>query len=325
MKFLILLLLVQSAWADEWFCTSQSSKKEGNGYLVCGVGRGSDVASAREDSLDQAKKEFQGLCAQSADCRWHDAVVEPLRTACSEKEGQFVCYRAVKYTLSSVPPPKPAADRPLYPESIDEEMSQRAEAANPILPKDTSYRVFKAKTAEEVHDLLCKGPRPQVSYSFVFHPQGHPGLPIDQAEQLRAQDIARAKVHFKSLLFYVGAVGATDPKIPKNRWYEDSYVPQSTALSDLIENYTYMWEKSEIKRLKTDRGVMTELGHLESEEDTSTPTTALRNRTSLWIQVLAASTSLTSQPLGSGDIKFKADLDLALACTAIPISQLISK
>ena len=101
---LILLILTSfvslSVYASEdWFCTSQSSKVEGESVKACGVGIGKDENEARLKAFDAAKDEFLRVCAASDGCRDRSTSIEPERTSCAKDATGFKCYRMVRFAL----------------------------------------------------------------------------------------------------------------------------------------------------------------------------------------------------------------------------------
>lgn len=104
MKLLIILaLLSQYVMADEWFCVEESGKRDGNTILACGIGDSlGDEGASRRRALDAAIQEFKTICELSSDCRGHEIIVEPKRTACGrdQKMPEIVkCYRLIQVTI----------------------------------------------------------------------------------------------------------------------------------------------------------------------------------------------------------------------------------
>lgn len=98
---LIAVTLSFSAYADDtWRCTESSSWREGNAFVICGEGSQIDLSSARHAALLRVREEFELLCSQSADCKGHAVLVEPLRTSCTARGDQIQCFRAVRYNVS---------------------------------------------------------------------------------------------------------------------------------------------------------------------------------------------------------------------------------
>lgn len=101
MKTALLLLLVSNvAFSDDWICRHEAGKREGNTILACGIGIGMDEGTARHAALNDAKREFQSICEMSVDCREKDVTVDPQRTECGlNKRGVMQCYRLLVITL----------------------------------------------------------------------------------------------------------------------------------------------------------------------------------------------------------------------------------
>lgn len=104
MKYLfagLLLLLSVSVRADDWFCKTQSAKKDGNVMSVCGIGVGFySEEAARRQSMKMAMGRFQELCHMSADCAdLKDISGEPKRLDCSTNGHLTTCYQLIEFTL----------------------------------------------------------------------------------------------------------------------------------------------------------------------------------------------------------------------------------
>jgi len=110
MKHLIWFFMVflNSALADDaWICKEESSIRRGHEIAACGIGRGKTEAEARLSAFDQAKAEFDRICALSADCMGRRIVVTPARTTCAAND-DFKCYRMVVFAIqdkAALPPP----------------------------------------------------------------------------------------------------------------------------------------------------------------------------------------------------------------------------
>lgn len=104
MKFIILVLALvsQSVFADEWFCSTESGQRSGDTILACGVGEGMLEQHARKLALANALDEFQTICQASTECRNRTTSMEPKRLSCSkDKQGIWKCYRLIAITLGS--------------------------------------------------------------------------------------------------------------------------------------------------------------------------------------------------------------------------------
>lgn len=86
MKNLIFVILFsQTAFAgEEWFCTTQSSKVEGNTFYSCGVGEGFKENVARDEAMKAAINQFKALCEISTKCREMRIAIEPDRMSCEQ-------------------------------------------------------------------------------------------------------------------------------------------------------------------------------------------------------------------------------------------------
>lgn len=95
MKYLILVFVITSPAQGHFFCAEGASELSGSIYKVCGVGYGLEEAAARQESLIQAYKEFDGLCDRDKECFGHEILVTPKRVVCT-KPGVVVCQRLVE-------------------------------------------------------------------------------------------------------------------------------------------------------------------------------------------------------------------------------------
>ncbi len=105
MKNLILVACIFmhfSVNAEEWFCTEESGKRDGNTIMACGVGEWTDEGEARKRALNAAIEEFGSICEISHDCAGKKRSVEPKRTSCTRSpdvKGFYKCYRLIVVTL----------------------------------------------------------------------------------------------------------------------------------------------------------------------------------------------------------------------------------
>lgn len=103
MKNLVMILLVVMAapTAADWFCETESGKRDDNVIWSCGMGDGIDEGTARRKALDAAIQEFEMICALSADCQGFRRSVEPKRTSCKQSpSGIYTCTRLIVITLA---------------------------------------------------------------------------------------------------------------------------------------------------------------------------------------------------------------------------------
>jgi hypothetical protein len=92
----------QSFSAESWACTEGlTTRKLGPSlYEVCGVGNGSDEATARDKALDAAMAELKKVCAQDRDCAGRETSKTPKRTTCApQPDGTFKCFRAFEVVI----------------------------------------------------------------------------------------------------------------------------------------------------------------------------------------------------------------------------------
>lgn len=100
-SILFVLFISSSAFATEqWFCTDESGKRDGDTVLACGVGESTTEDYARKRALTSAIYEFQTICDMSSECAGRPTSVEPKRLTCSQdKQGLWKCYRLIAVTL----------------------------------------------------------------------------------------------------------------------------------------------------------------------------------------------------------------------------------
>ena len=101
MRLIILLLFSCQAFGqDNWFCESQSGKRDGATFWICGMGDGLDEGAARAQALKDGLKQFTLICEASSDCRETPRTVSPQRMSCKvAKNGLWTCVRLLVVTL----------------------------------------------------------------------------------------------------------------------------------------------------------------------------------------------------------------------------------
>lgn len=95
MNKLIALLFSLNAYADDWFCKTQSSETKDWGVAACGVGWGYSEANAREFAFDRARDEFKAICSMMS-CDEIKRIVTG-RTDCEKTPAGYKCYRYVEF------------------------------------------------------------------------------------------------------------------------------------------------------------------------------------------------------------------------------------
>lgn len=103
MKTIIIMTLFcsQHIMADQWFCSEESGRREGNVMYACGVGESMSEGYSRERALSAAINEFKTICEMSSDCKDREISVEPKRLECQhDKSGIIRCYRLIVVTIS---------------------------------------------------------------------------------------------------------------------------------------------------------------------------------------------------------------------------------
>lgn len=106
MKYLFWTFLAWTmsiANADDWFCKSQTAKRNGNVLSVCGIGLGMmSEEAARGQAMRMAKLTFQDICYMDDDCknRLHISA-EPKRTECVQTSQYLItCYQLLEFTIN---------------------------------------------------------------------------------------------------------------------------------------------------------------------------------------------------------------------------------
>lgn len=91
-----------NAFADQWFCTEESSERSNNIVKSCGIGQEKTEALARQKAFDQARTEFHQVCDASSDCVGRYIYSKPLRTECRKDGDGYKCYRMVQFRIGDV-------------------------------------------------------------------------------------------------------------------------------------------------------------------------------------------------------------------------------
>jgi hypothetical protein len=98
--FLISLSNLAHADKDSWFCTEESTTRQGNVWYACGTGISWTEAVSRRHAIQFAILEFQSLCAASTDCKDKKTSVVPKRSTCIKNAlGAYKCYKMLEITV----------------------------------------------------------------------------------------------------------------------------------------------------------------------------------------------------------------------------------
>ena len=106
MKTLLLISILFSslsyAAGEGWYCEKVASAwlEQGRILSACGIGTGEDENEARLDAYLNAKKEFEAVCNKDTTCANKVVNIDPKRTDCVQKGGQFVCHRLFNYYIT---------------------------------------------------------------------------------------------------------------------------------------------------------------------------------------------------------------------------------
>jgi hypothetical protein len=150
----LFLMMVASAHADNWLCTSQASERRAGSVLACGIGRSGDEARARSMAFDNAKREFAKICNLSNDCRNHKINVVPNRTECQPSNTGIVCHRLISFEIGGPgvnklvdPEPFSVEDVSGYPRlkrgmSIKQMFALWGKAASSEIMDDIGFRIY---------------------------------------------------------------------------------------------------------------------------------------------------------------------------------------
>lgn len=96
----LLSLVFSYAMASEnWFCTSEASRVDGNNIFACGVGEAPNEDQARSKAFESAKREFTQLCDASTSCKGRAVSVEPRRTTCEMVGRVMKCHRMLVFIV----------------------------------------------------------------------------------------------------------------------------------------------------------------------------------------------------------------------------------
>jgi hypothetical protein len=132
-----LSISIPGAHAEGWFCTDESSRREGNTWTVCGIGEDEKEARSRSIALENATEEFKNLCKLSSDCRGHDYSLKPGRTECRHLEegvpghGLVRCVRAVEFVVGDKKSDEEEEAPEMEPET-DDPKEKKALLPNPM-------------------------------------------------------------------------------------------------------------------------------------------------------------------------------------------------
>lgn len=97
--FLLVTIFCFDAKA-EWLCTKESSYRDNNLIMVCGVSDSSNEGNARKQALENAYTELDQICSKSPDCDSFELVIKPLRTDCKKLKKGYKCYRGVEAIIT---------------------------------------------------------------------------------------------------------------------------------------------------------------------------------------------------------------------------------
>jgi len=99
LMIIVLIITSRSLAKEDWLCTQESSLMEDSNILACGVASGKDENEARSKAFDNAKLEFDKLCAISNRCNRKQVNVVPKRTTCDRTLMGYKCYRLLVFNI----------------------------------------------------------------------------------------------------------------------------------------------------------------------------------------------------------------------------------
>jgi hypothetical protein len=102
-NLIVLLLLSNNAYATGWYCQSVASEwvEEGKTLRACGIGKGGDENTARQDASNNARKEFDLVCNKDTLCANKAINIDPQRSECTEDDEGFTCHRMFNYHITN--------------------------------------------------------------------------------------------------------------------------------------------------------------------------------------------------------------------------------
>ena len=97
---LVTVAFLLPSLALAWTCEETGSRRLGpNTIEACGVAEAETEEEARASAYGQAKREFEMICNDSANCRGRDFNVNPKRSTCSKGKKTYKCYRAIEFQI----------------------------------------------------------------------------------------------------------------------------------------------------------------------------------------------------------------------------------
>ena len=136
-KIILILLLSTNAHAQGWYCKSVASEwvEEGKILRSCGIGKGEDENTARQDAFNNARKEFDDICNKDTTCANKVINIDPQRSECTEDEDGFTCHRLFNYHVTDKdrkPSTEPEPAKILEPKRITTRVDHKVEVHNQI-------------------------------------------------------------------------------------------------------------------------------------------------------------------------------------------------
>ncbi|MCB9061265.1 MAG: hypothetical protein H6622_07065 [Halobacteriovoraceae bacterium] len=217
LKLIIFYILSFSLFANNWLCTETASQRiEKNIYFVCGISENSSLQKAREEAMNSAYREFEGLCKYSYDCDGREKTISPLRTHCEKtKDGLHRCFRGFRFFITE--------------NKIENDKSnirQKGELSPPNIQIDTHTQAPQKKT---ITSLLIGVANSEIKREgqLVKESLSGPNIGID-FQYIFAKNITGGfKYSFSSLeedfnSNYIGSVSITAFHIGMNYYFSDS-------------------------------------------------------------------------------------------------------
>ena len=101
-KVFLLTMLPVIAHSADWYCDQVASAwvEAGKTLSSCGVGSSKDEATAKTKAFENAKDEFNKVCAKDTSCGDKIVNIDPQRTDCKKLDDIFICKRLFYFHIT---------------------------------------------------------------------------------------------------------------------------------------------------------------------------------------------------------------------------------
>ncbi|MDC1174501.1 hypothetical protein OAT67_03870 [Bacteriovoracaceae bacterium] len=169
--FLIFTTLCLSTHANaSWLCRESASQAQGNIFYACGHANAVTLNKAREQSLLNAKTEFNSFCNESSNCKDKAYIITPMRTDCDKVGDLYSCYRGLQYSITSKV--KSEIDGHL----VKREISNKEKQINKLQDQINDLQ-YLDKLSKDVNKLKNKSANNEIIQSNIKN--GYAGFKID--------------------------------------------------------------------------------------------------------------------------------------------------